>query len=328
MQSSSVFVYNKFMSELFSTLPRSLRIGVLRGGPSHEYENSLLSGDNMLKVLSETHRPIDIFISEDGKWHIGGIERSPERILKNVDVVWNGLHGTYGEDGGIQEILNHHGIKYTGSDRYASSIAMNRWLTKEHAKILGIKTPVGVLVRSDDQLFSKAKEIFESIPGPLAVKPAKWGYALGFYKADSFSELLNALEKILEKYDSAIVEEYISGKHATCGIMDGFRGQKNYVLPISEFSSISNDFVYPTSFTDKQLREIEESARKMHAGLGLKHYSMLDFVVSPRRGVYLLEITTSPKISESSAWVNSLKAVGASLKDFAHHTISLALNRK
>src|SRR4051812_28058000 len=109
-----------------TTLPSSLRIGVLRGGPSPEYDASLKTGGHVLKYLNETHKPLDIFISKDGTWHVQGIERKPERILKQVDVVWNALHGLYGEDGGVQEILNHHGVPYTGSDRMASAVAMNK----------------------------------------------------------------------------------------------------------------------------------------------------------------------------------------------------------
>ena len=109
-------------------LPSSFRIAVIRGGPSSEYETSLASGGYVLKRLSETHKPLDIFISRDGQWHINGIERSPDRILNHVDVVWNALHGA--TDGTVQDILDRHNILYTGSNRLSSAIAMNTALTK------------------------------------------------------------------------------------------------------------------------------------------------------------------------------------------------------
>ena len=136
-------------------LPSSLRIGVLRGGPSSEYDVSLQSGAHVLKHLSETHKPVDIFISRDGAWHVGGVEKSPERILKHMDVVFNALHGTFGEDSKVQDLLNSHDIPYTGSDKLPSAIAMNKWLTKERLKLVGIKTPVAVLIRADDSLDQK-----------------------------------------------------------------------------------------------------------------------------------------------------------------------------
>ena len=108
-----------------------MRIGVLRGGPSSEYEVSLKTGANVLKALSETHRPLDIFISKDGKWHREGVERTPDHALLGVDVVFNALHGEYGEDGKVQQILQQLGIPYTGSDSIASALAMNKVLSKK-----------------------------------------------------------------------------------------------------------------------------------------------------------------------------------------------------
>src|SRR3989344_7465307 len=210
------------------TLPRSLKIGVLRGGPSPEYDVSLQTGANVLRQLSETHNPIDIFISKDGKWHIQGIERSPERILKNVDVIFNAMHGEYGEDGQVQAGLDLYAVPYTGSGRYESAIAMNKWLTKEKLKSAGIKTPVSYLVRQTDSISAKAKEIFSSLPHPLIVKPACGGPSVGLQKVDSYSEFLSALESVLSEHGSAIVEEYIVGREVTCGVVDGLRGQETY----------------------------------------------------------------------------------------------------
>jgi D-alanine-D-alanine ligase-like ATP-grasp enzyme len=126
---------------LFSNLPGSLRIGVIRGGKDPEYDTSLKTGAYILKTLSQTHNPVDIFISKDGSWHVQGMERNPDRILKNLDVVINSMHGNFGEDGGLQEILNNHGIKYIGSDRLSSAFAFNRHLAKEKLTRNGIKTP-------------------------------------------------------------------------------------------------------------------------------------------------------------------------------------------
>src|SRR3989344_2432232 len=322
------------------TLSPSLRIGVLRGGPSPEYDVSLKTGANVLKHLSETHNPIDVFISKDGKWHMNGMERSPERILKNLDVAFNALHGTYGEDGQVQEILNHHGVPYTGSDKYASAIAMNKWITKERALLAGIKTPVSMLVRQTDSLPNKAKEIFNSIPHPLIVKPACGGSSLGLHKVDSFSELLSALENVLSEHGSAVVEEYIVGKEATCGVIDNFRGKKIYPLPpveivpptgkLFDYDSKYNGEtkeICPGNFSEKEKREIERVAQLIHDKLDLRHYSRSDFIVSPRRGVYFLEVNTLPGLTEESLLPKSLKAVGVEVKEFLHHLLHMAIHK-
>ncbi|HBD24971.1 MAG: hypothetical protein A2566_00585 [Candidatus Zambryskibacteria bacterium RIFOXYD1_FULL_40_13] len=322
-----------------NTLPTSLRIGVLRGGPSPEYDVSLKTGANVLKNLSLTHNPVDIFISKDGKWHMNGIERSPERILKNVDVIFNALHGKFGEDGQVQEVLDCLGVPHTGSGRMESAVSMNKWLTKERAILAGVKTPVAMLVRQTDSLAVRAKEVFNSIPHPLIVKPVSDGSSLGLHKVDSYSELLSALESVLAEHDSAIVEEYIDGRQATCGVIENFRGQKVYTLPSIEITPPGKMLDYasrcsgecreicPGNFSEKEKKEIEKVAKLMHERLGLKHYSCSDFVVSPKRGVYFMETNSLPKLHENSFLPKSLKAVGVEVKEFLQHLLHLAVNR-
>lgn len=323
------------------TLPDSLRIGVIRGGPSSEYEVSLKTGGHVLEILSETHRPIDIFISKDGVWHMGGLEKSPEKILKNVDVVWNGLHGEFGEDGKIQEILSSHGVRYTGSEKYPSSITMNKWLTKEHLKSLGIRTPVYELVRQTDNLKEKAKEIFNSIPHPLIIKPVRGGSSLGIKIVDNYVDLYKALYEILSEESDALVEEYIKGKEATVGIIDNYRNQKLYSLPPIEIRHKSKDGYFdfdskysgeaeeicPGNFSQSEKKEIETLATLIHQHLGLRHYSRSDFIVSPKRGIYFLEVNSLPGLTKESLIPKALHSVGSSTKDFIHHILLLALNK-
>jgi D-alanine-D-alanine ligase len=297
------------------SLPKSLRIGVIRGGPSTEYKESLLTGEYVLSHLRETHKPFDIFISKDGTWHLQGLERTPDRVLKHTDVVWNALHGEYGEDGKIQEILNHHGVPFTGSDRYASAIAMNKVMTKERAHAMGIKTPVFDIVRRGDNLVEKAKALFNSIPHPLMVKPTCGGSSLGVYIARTYKELLGALETILEIHGSAIVEEYIDGKSVSCLVTENLRGQDVYAFPVS-FKVGKNDS-----------NEILEISKLVHDELGLRHFSKSDFIVSPRRGIYFLEVNTQPKLGRDSIVHQSLEAVGIKAKDFIDHILGLAIKK-
>lgn len=297
-------------------VPTSLRIGVLRGGPSSEYDASIKSGSHILKTLGETHKPIDIFISQDGKWHIQGVERSPERILKTVDVVWNALHGEFGEDGRVQEILDHHGVPYIGSKKYSSAIAMNKYLTKEKLKNHGIKTPIHYIVRKTDDVLLKAKEIWNSVPHPLVVKPVNSNSFFGFKKVESFQDFVYTLEHVLDNFETALVEEYIQGKSVSCILVEGFRGKDLYAFPLLE------------KISKEELNEIENISRVVHKNLDLRNYSKSDFIVSPKRGVYFLEVNTLPKIFIDSIIDRSLEAVGSSIKEFVHHILDLALGKK
>lgn len=313
-------MYNICMSTFVSSLPKSLRIGVLRGGPSSEYENSIQTGQNVLQHLRETHNPQDIFISKDGTWHVQGIARSPDRILNHIDVIFNALHGEFGEDGKVQEILNRHGARYTGSDKFSSVVAMNKWITKERAILAGIKTPLAFVVRQDDVLFEKAKQVFDSIPHPLVVKPVTGRSSKSIYIVNSFRELLSALENVLSQYPSALVEEYITGKQFSCVAVDDFRGHDTYAFP-----PVDND---SSRISREEIQITENVSKKIHNLINLSHYSQSDFIVSPRRGVYFLEVNTLPNISEKSLVSRSLESVGVSMKEFLHHVISLPLQKK
>jgi D-alanine-D-alanine ligase len=307
------------------TLPKNLNIGVIRGGISPEYDVSIKTGANILKHLSETHRPLDIFISKDGKWHVNGIERNPDRILKHLDVVYNALHGAFGEDGKIQEILDHHKIPYTGSGKFSSAVAMNKFMTKEHAKKAGIKTPIYMVVRNEDNIDSKMGDIHKNFPYPVVIKPVVGGSSIGMTVARTPQEILEGLERAIDLGGGALVEEYIQGKDATCGVLDNYRGQNMYAMPPVGMSA---EEIHSRHFSLEDKKEMERVAKLMHEILNLQHYSESDFIVSPKRGVYFLEVNTLPGLTNESLFPKALEAVGMSMNDFLHHTINLALNEK
>lgn len=302
------------MSKLFGTIPRSLKIGVMRGGFPPENDLSIKSGAHVLRVLRETHNPLDIFISKDGVWHVQGIERNPERILKNIDVVWNSLHGNFGEDGGVQEILQSHGVKFTGSNRYSSAIAQNKFLTKEHLLPFKIKTPVYKLVKKGEIILEKAKDIWNSMIHPFVLKPNKGGSAFGFTVVKNFEDLAGVLEYLLQGHESVLVEEFIPGTSVSCLVTENFRDKDLYAFPVS------------SQINRKEAEEVEETAKKVHELLNLSHYSQSDFVVSPRRGIYFLEVNSLPKFTEKSLSTKAIESVGSSSREFIHHVISLSLN--
>lgn len=315
----------------------SLKVGVLRGGPSNEYDVSLKTGANVLKHLLTICRPVDIFISKEGLWHVQGQVKSPEKILRQVDVVWNALHGKFGEDGQVQAFLDSHGVKYTGSGRMSSSISMNKFLTKKEALEANVKTPLHLLVRSDDDYFQKAKDSIQTFPFPVVVKPVSGGSSQGVAIVKNVPDLVFHLQNILNDGGSALVEEYIAGKEATCGVIDNFRNSKTYVLPPVEILHKSSFFDYdskysgqskeicPGNFSKVEKDEIERMSSLIHQKLGLSHYSRSDFIVHPKRGVYFLEVNSLPGMTKESLLPKSLEAVGVSMKEFISHILSLAL---
>jgi len=324
---------------------KKIRVGVLRGGPSSEYEVSLKTGANIIKKLheSEKFQPIDILISKGGKWHIHGVESTPEKILKKVDVIFNGLHGEYGEDGKVQHILEAFGVPFTGSKQFPSALAMNKPLTKKFLIKEGIKTPVFKVLKKGAFSEKSAHDIFRFMPHAMVViKPAALGSSVGVSIAKTFLELEESLEKAFEFSDTVIVEEFIEGREATCGVIDNFRGSEVYPLlpveiaPAPEYDFFDYDAKYsgksveicPGRFSREDSAEIQRMAVLAHQILGLRHYSRSDFIVSPRRGVFFLESNSQPGMTSESLFPKSLEAVGCSQYDFFDHLLTLALEGK
>ena len=320
------------------------RVGVLRGGIGHEYEVSLKTGATVLEHLPrEKYQPRDILITRDGKWHLDGLEIQPARLRHGLDVVFNALHGEFGEDGQVQTLLDGALLPYTGSGRLGSALGMNKVAAKEIMTKAGLRVPRGVQLKFNPEIKAEvvAYDAFLKISPPWIVKPVGSGSSVGVYLAKNFDELVLAVDECFKISRAILVEEYVRGREATCGVVDDFRGHKVYpLLPIeilpppekklfdyeAKYSGQSRE-VCPGQFSVEEKRELAELAAMVHQLLGLKHYSRTDFIVSPR-GIYILEINSLPGLTAESLVPKSLAALGVSLPHFLDHVVSLALNRK
>ncbi|MDE2041252.1 MAG: D-alanine--D-alanine ligase [Patescibacteria group bacterium] len=324
-----------------------IRVGVLRGGPSNEYEISLNSGASVLDVLRssffDTYEPVDIFIDRNGVWHIGGVAVAPETAIHRFDVAFNALHGAYGEDGKIQHFLEAHQLPFTGTGSLGSAIGMNKVMSKKIFKSHGIPTPYGGEVSSESirrDVNSLVSELYHSFLMPAVIKPAASGSSVGVTVVKYYDGLAAALVEAARHSDSVIIEEFIPGIEATCGVIEGFRGQEVYALPPIEIRPASHFFDYqakysgasheivPATFSNALKRQIEELSAKMHRVLGLRHYSRSDFIIHPRRGIYALEANTLPGLTGESLMPKALRAVGSDMPEFIDHLIGLAVAAK
>ena len=318
------------------------KVGVLRGGPSSEYEVSLKTGKSVIDNLADRHEVLDIFIDKEGVWHYLGLPIKPENIFKRVDVIFNALHGAYGEDGTVQTLLDTFGVPYTGSTALASAVGMNKVLSKKAYKNSKLKTPLHAVISKKDNLNVEVVKLFKSFPMPAVVKPVSGGSSVGTAIAKTLSDLETAVADALKYCDQALIEEFISGKEATCGVVDNFRNESIYsLIPVeirkpsdstffdykAKYSGKSQE-ICPGNFTAEEKKVIQEMAKEAHNALGLRHYSRSDFIINPRRGIYILETNTLPGLTSESLLPKSLQAVGCSLPDFLDHLIGLVLEKK
>jgi len=322
-----------------------IRVGVIRGGIGHEYEVSLQTGASVLKHLPESKYQVkDILITKDGVWHLEGLPISPSKAASSVDVFFNALHGEFGEDGQLQRLLDGLMVPYTGSGHLGSHLGMNKHLAKDLLVKNGIKTPYGITIENKEHTYSAeeiAHDAFKRIPPPWIVKPANGGSSVGVAVAYSFNDLVEAVRSCLKYSNMVMVEEYIKGGEATCGVVDKLRGEDIYPLfPIEIVKPNNKNFwdyqdkysgetqeICPGRFSDEVKEKIKELAVKTHQVLNLKHYSRSDFIISPR-GIYVLEVNTLPGLTENSLLPKAVKAVGLEYPHFLDHLIKLALNRE
>ncbi len=317
-------------------------VGVLRGGPSREHDVSLKTGAGMLAHLpTERFVARDIYIDKSGQWHDRGRAVEPMDALRQIDVALLGLHGEYGEDGGVQRLLERGGIPYTGADSIGSFLAMHKYLSKEKAREMGVKVARDYLIESLDTAHAGVREAVQTLMQPVVVKPVRWGSSVGVSIVHGFKPVFDAVTKLLEEgADGVIIEEYVKGVEATAGVVENLRGEKLYALPVVEiipppsagffaaevkYTGETEEIVpgrFPRTISDELMR----AARVMHEALGLRHYSRSDFIVSPK-GVYYLETNTLPGMTSESLLPKSLAAVGVTYPQFLEHLIDLALQK-
>lgn len=316
------------------------RIAVLRGGPSEEFDVSLRTGERMLAALdAQKHHPLDVVITKAGEWLLSGRVRAPEDILSHTDVALIALHGQYGEDGGVQRLLERHGVPYTGSGSYASAIAMNKAITKDQVRHHGIQVPKHMVVGNSALANTMGMaHSLKALLGPkYIVKPVSSGSSIGVRLAQNVEELSLVLSQLLPLYDSVLVEEYIEGREATCGVIEGFRGEDLYALPVVEiippmdagffaahvkYTGATKE-ICPARFSLIEKKKIEEITKTVHRELGLSHYSRSDFIVADH-GIYFLEVNTLPGMTNESLFPKSLTAIGARYEDFITHLLTVA----
>ena len=309
---------------------RKINLAVLMGGMSSEHEISLISGQNVLDYLNkEKYNITPIVISKKGEWWVNDVKKTIDEALEGIDVVFNALHGEYGEDGRIQGLLDCFSVKYTGSGVLASALGMDKIKSYELFKFHGLLIPKSVTLKK----FKKC-----------VVKPSCLGSSVGISIVSNKTDLEKAIEKAKEKCDKVIIEEYIEGLEVTCGIIDNYKGQEHFALPVTEIVPPPGRFfdyqvkydgstqeITPARIDKNLFNKIQGQAIKAHQILGCKGYSRVDFIVkgnkihpapfadkhkksrasdTERCRVYILEVNTLPGLTSESLLPKAAKAAG------------------
>ena len=296
------------------------RVGILRGGMGDDYRFSLKRGGEVLGHIYEHLSPewtaLDILIDKAGVWHLRGAPILPAQLMHQVDVVWNEAHSSFAHT------LRQVAIPHISAPHFGHGIAQSRDILREHIKnmqISGIKIPRGIILplwqgdidgEWDKYLIKKAKDAHDKIPPPWIVRPLG-RKDVASHTANTFSELVRALDDIMAHSESAVVEELIAGEEVSAHSVPGFRGQSRYVFPLGNANE-----------EDK----LQQIISDLYDRLGAKHYLKSDFVLSPRRGVYLLNLEFWPDFAADSSFTKACEGVGAKPHHVIEHMLESTLS--
>lgn len=300
------------------------RVAVLRGGPSDEYNVSLKSGGHVLSLLrelSDVYDPIDIFISKSGEWHREGLVYEPHHALGHVDVVWNALHGSYGEDGQVQRVLESLKIPFTGSGALASALSMNKEMAKNLYREHSLPTPGFELVTEDSFNDDQLIKIFRTYLHPVIVKPANATGSLGIHLAQTFQELKSAIKETFEYSPRVIVEEHVKGDDVSCVVVEGANGERIYSFEPVRVETKKR----VKRLSKEENKSVEDMAKRAHEILGMRHYSTSDFIITPKRKIYILETNSQPILHRNSILHQALASNNWHHNDFVDHVLKLTI---
>ncbi|MBT07205.1 MAG: D-alanine--D-alanine ligase [Rhodospirillaceae bacterium] len=276
---------------------KKARVGVLMGGVSREREVSLESGRAVCKALKELN--YTVVASEVGDEMVEVLAK----LCGHVDVIFNALHGPYGEDGCVQGLCELLKLPYTHSGVLASALAMDKVLSKKMFRQAGIPVPDGE-VRPCNAIFTK-----EAPTIPFVVKPIGEGSSLGVRLVGSKTE--EAVDDPLwSAYDEVLVEEYIPGRELTVLVMNEKSIEVLEIKPKDGFYDFDSkytpgftEYIIPARLSQKIRESVLDYAQLAHAALGCSGVTRADFRYDESRGdkgIKLLEINTQPGLTATS----------------------------
>lgn len=311
---------------------RSYKIALLRGGPSTEREISLLSGEAVLQALQGAGlRVKDLILPESKdldflrKWILEKLQQD------ELGVCFIALHGWFGEDGLLQEILEEEGYLYTGSDPQASRLAMDK--VKSKAIFQRNQLPLPDYRVIDDKFKS---ENLAEIGFPLLVKPSSQGSSIGVSKVEEKKDLLPAIERAISYDGRAILEEYIEGLELTVGMLEDKPLPVIRIKPASglydfnaKYNSKLTEYIVPADVEEAVALRAQELALKAHQALNCNSFSRVDMIYSPfRKECYLLEVNTIPGLTRMSLLPKAAEADGISFQELILKMLKSAFRRE
>ncbi len=313
------------MSQLDSNFGK---VAVLMGGASAEREVSLMSGAGVLQALRA--KGVDAHAFDPAQRDLGALR------VEGFNRCFIALHGRHGEDGTVQGALELLGIPYTGSGVMASSVAMDKVMTKRIWQAEGLPTPRYVRLDPDQRGVDQVRAVSDLLGLPLIVKPPREGSSIGVTKVLVGAQMQDAVELSARYDDDVLCEEFIDGEEVTCAVLGSGLGAE--VLPVVRIAAPQGAYDYqnkyftddvkyhcPSGLPEAEEREIQRITLAAYLSLGCRGWGRADVMVrASDRKPFLLEMNTSPGMTSHSLVPMSARAAGIRYEDLCLRVLALA----
>lgn len=349
-------------------MDKQTRVLVICGGPSVEHEVSLWSAKNIVKAAKLAGFHVDIlYISKNGDWNFSESYISlfssktsiNEEILKkqqsiiaqlvigkgifiedqllNTDVAFPIIHGTYGEDGELQSILESLNIPYVGCGVKASAICIDKALTKQVAESIGI--PVAKYIVAAEGQIPSFDKVASSLQIPFFVKPARLGSSAGVSKINNKKEFLTSIQHVLKLDAKILIEEAIEGKEVECAFL---AGTDNSISGVGEIATTHDFYSYKAKYLDESsvkisipahipnyaVDKIRSYVQLLVESIGINGMARIDFFYTDDNQIILNEINTIPGFTRFSMYPMLWEKEGYSVDSIVKILVDDAIENK
>jgi len=296
----------------------NIPVAVLMGGPGSERKVSLKSGEGVMEALRSIGAVVTAVDVTGANFTVPAVTR----------VAFNVVHGTFGEDGQIQRILEARGIPYTGEGVRGSELAIDKIASKRRFVERGVPTAKSEIIRGGAK---------PTLPLPLVIKAPKEGSSVGVYIVKSADELASSLEQAWKFGDELLVEEFIAGRELTVGVVGDLalpvieiRAKKDFYnfdnkYPFLNPNAAGADHFCPAPLDAATTKLVQDTALAAHRALDLEIYSRVDILLTDAGLPFVLEVNTIPGMTPVSLLPEAAAAVGISYAELCRRIIELSL---
>jgi D-alanine-D-alanine ligase len=299
---------------------RNQKIAVLMGGPGSEREVSLASGRAVLKALQDAGLDATAVDVTSDAIHLPA----------GTELAFNVIHGTFGEDGQLQDALEKLRVPYTGAGSKSSRLAFDKGLAKAAFVAAGVPTPRAEILDFSDG------PVLPSFPAPFVVKPPREGSSVGVHIVRTQAEAEAALADAATFGNDILVEEFVAGKELTVGILNDVALPIVQIVPpegvydlASKYPWLSgskgSEYHCPADLDEATTRLVQEAALAAHRALGIEIYSRVDVLLDADNRPFVLEANTIPGMTETSLLPKSAAASGIPFAELCKTIAGLSL---